>query len=204
MKTLLTFLCATLFLAGCATTRSLHCPFTAEQTRQAELLANLDGEWELYSLDASRAPDKLIGQIKFSQPPTGSDDGITAQISSDDKGRLVKHPPLVLRGAQINGETFLALGSDLQALAKQAGYDDPGNLAAPLFLLLRLSRYDNSSLLVEAVTFAQFQNDTWTPLDPTMPITAEGVVTSLPEQQLNWLKQKKYALQGTMLLQPKP
>lgn len=204
MKTLLTFLCATLFLAGCATTRSLHCPFTAEQTSQAELLGNLTGEWELYSLDASRAPDKLIGQIQFAQPATGSDDGITAQISSDDNGRLAKHPPLILRGAQINGETFLALGSDLQALAKQAGYDDPGSLAAPLFLLLRLSRYDNSSLIAEGITFAQFQNGTWTPLDPAVAITTEGVVTATPEKQLDLLKQKKYTLQGAMFLQPKP
>lgn len=204
MKTTLLLMTISLFLIGCNTTRSLQCPFTADQTRSAELLTNLAGEWELYSVNDNRDPDTLIGQVIFTPAGTGPEASITAQITIDDKGRLVKHPSCMIRGADINGETFLAVGLDLKTLAKQAGFDEPGTLATPLFLLLRLKRYDNSSLIAEAVTFAQAQNETWTPLDKTLQITKEGIVTSPADIQNRMLTQKKFTLQGAMYLQPKP
>ncbi|MFA6928797.1 MAG: hypothetical protein WCT05_00610 [Lentisphaeria bacterium] len=202
MKIMLTTLALSLLLLGCGTTRSLQCPFEPEQMQQSNQLTQLIGEWELYTVNDEKQPEKFLGSLFFARSGnTISEHWLTVQMVHEENGKKIMHPPCRGRGADIDGETFLALSMDLPKLAQMASVSDPGNLAIPVYLLLRLIPAGKGSFVVEGITYAKYQNSKWEKLDPSLQITEDGLVLNDAASQLQLLRKKKFAAQGVMYLQ---
>ena len=204
MKIPLSIFSLVLLLSGCGITRCLHCPFEALETARSSTLAELNRDWELYQINSAGQPDKLLGNVTFSwDGEITEQQWLVAQIEVREKQQLTKQPPLRGLGADINGETFLALCLDLPELAKLAGFSQPGNLAIPVYSLLRLKKSGKNRFLVEGISFARYQDARWIPVDPRVQVNADGLISNDPDSLKLLLREKKFTVAGKMLLKKK-
>lgn len=204
MKIALPFVAMVLLLTGCGVTRCLHCPFDALETARSSTLSELNRDWELHQINAEGQPEKQVGNVTFFWDGEISEQQwLVAQIEVRENQQMIKQPPLRGLGADLNGETFLALCLDLPELAKQAGFSQPGNLAIPVYSLLRLKKSGKNLFLVEGISFARYQEAEWVPVDPRIQVNADGLVSNNPDILQQLLKEKKYVVSGKMLLKRK-
>ncbi len=204
MKTLFSLLTLALLLTGCGTTRCLNCPFTTKETASSDNLAELNLTWELFEVTENEQVGKKVGELYFARDGEITEQQwltihiVTGQELQD------KLPPLRALGADLNGETFLAVSLDLPELARKAGFSQPGNLAVPVYSLLKLSKNGNNSFLAESLTFARYKNSTWEPIDPLVQVNDDGLVSNEPESLRRLLQGEKYNKVGLLMLKKKP
>jgi len=204
MKTLISFLALAFLLTGCGTTRCLNCPFTPMELSRSSNLAELNLAWELFEVNEAGQPGKQIGSLIFTwDGEITEQQWLTVQVEVTDQGQKTKQPPYRGLGADLNGETFLALCLDLPELAKMAGFSQPGNLAIPVYSLLRLRKTGKNTFLAEGITLARYQDSSWIPLDPSVQVNADGLVSNDSASLRKLLQEKKYNTVGTLLLKKK-
>lgn len=205
MRILFSLLGLMLLFTGCGTTRCLNCPFTSEETAKSSNLAELNLTWELFEVTENQQAGKKIGLLYFARDGEITEQQwLTMHIEITGQDQQDKLPPFRALGADLNGETFLAVSLDLPELARKAGFSQPGNLAIPVYSLLKLSKNGNNSFLAESLTFARYKNSTWEPIDPLVQVNGDGLVINEAESLRHLLQGKKYDKVGLLMLKKKP
>lgn len=193
-----------IFLYSCNSSRCLYSPFDNFDASKSEIFSNLEGDFELLEVLKDNKAGKKIAdlQLEIITKPDNKKQLAINMITFEDE-QEVALPPLKAYGESINGQDYLAFCLDLQKLAELAGFNDPSNLAVPVYCFIKLNKKQENMFLMQSINFAKLENKKWIPLDDKLLVDQEGLVSSDKEKIREILEKEKTVSAWTLFLKKK-
>lgn len=169
-------------LCGCNATKSLEAPVPETEMPLTENLAGT------YAGEYGSSPVKL----KMDFESQGNFLRVEGWILQDDVYQQL--PPLVGGAFSVGDEKFFAVMVDLGGMVKGGNYYESSTvfLIAPVFLFK--IKPEGKDLTIELVTFADFDNNVFKPVDAGLKLANHGLVLNSPSELYRMLEKKKYKL----------